>query len=483
VTTSDHTSADAPAYLYRFRSANALLGSFAELENQHIYFASPSQLNDPMEGFGNIVWSGDAIAWRNFLKHYLLNMLMTLSAVAVGGETFDISYCSNLVHMTDEELPKAPIREIYASACDRFLAHRTIQRLITVLGRPATVVRRHELEFYLRAIHPFALMTLNALAFPKGAGADQAASEHIEQACEKQLLALKSALGSRPKNDEASKVLFEVAALHSMQIQLLNEFANPADEKLRGWIHLTRDFNDYYISSLDKLVHRQWYAACFVADPTNASMWGSYGDSHRGMCLKFTPSKHENGRLYLNLHRATGLSGGRDREMETIYGYSPLYFEKVQYGNDYPEVNFFETLGTPSMQKLSRFWYAGPDGTRSTAATQIMADSDEWRAGYWKRYSRIYSTKTPDWAHEAEHRLVLHSDIVQDRRLKYRFSDLAGICFGVNTSVEDKLHAMQIIEAKCVAEGRADFEFSQAVYSTRTRKMEVEPLRLLKVSP
>ena len=38
-------------HFYRFRSIDALLGRHAELEAQEIYFASPAQLNAPMEGF------------------------------------------------------------------------------------------------------------------------------------------------------------------------------------------------------------------------------------------------------------------------------------------------------------------------------------------------------------------------------------------------------------------------------------------------
>jgi hypothetical protein len=39
---------------------------------QEIYFAPPENLNDPMEGYKDVFWSGDLIAWRNLLRHYLL---------------------------------------------------------------------------------------------------------------------------------------------------------------------------------------------------------------------------------------------------------------------------------------------------------------------------------------------------------------------------------------------------------------------------
>ena len=59
------------AEFFRFRSIDALLGKFQELEKQTIYFASPEELNDPMEGLRDIVWDGDKIVWTNFFKHYV----------------------------------------------------------------------------------------------------------------------------------------------------------------------------------------------------------------------------------------------------------------------------------------------------------------------------------------------------------------------------------------------------------------------------
>lgn len=60
---------------YRFRSLDNLLGKYKELENQEIYFASPSEQNDPMEGYHEIYFQGDAIVWTNFFKNYLILLI------------------------------------------------------------------------------------------------------------------------------------------------------------------------------------------------------------------------------------------------------------------------------------------------------------------------------------------------------------------------------------------------------------------------
>ena len=81
------------AEFYRFRSIDALLGKHRELEEQTIYFASPEELNDPMEGLRDIVWDGDKIVWTNFFKHYIfcLNRSCLLLRLIDSYQNFDVN--------------------------------------------------------------------------------------------------------------------------------------------------------------------------------------------------------------------------------------------------------------------------------------------------------------------------------------------------------------------------------------------------------
>lgn len=47
--------------MYRFRSLENLIAKYQELEKQEIYFASLSELNDPLEGHLILYWEGDEI--------------------------------------------------------------------------------------------------------------------------------------------------------------------------------------------------------------------------------------------------------------------------------------------------------------------------------------------------------------------------------------------------------------------------------------
>jgi hypothetical protein len=101
-------------HLYRFRPANAILDGYKELAKQGIYFAAPEKLNDPMEGYRDVFWSGDPIVWRNLIRHYLLCLtqiysetypeidffnsigrlpIPILNAVSYAGENGELSTC------------------------------------------------------------------------------------------------------------------------------------------------------------------------------------------------------------------------------------------------------------------------------------------------------------------------------------------------------------------------------------------------------
>ena len=144
-------------HLYRFRSTRFLLDDdYQELENQQIYFCPPGQLNDPQEGFKDIFWRGDHIVWRNLLRHYLLNLMQAASLTAIMGQEFTPHACTTLIYQTEDDLPHAPIRDIYAAICQAFFAHPSSQNLIATLSSQERSVRRDELIFFLRMMQPLA---------------------------------------------------------------------------------------------------------------------------------------------------------------------------------------------------------------------------------------------------------------------------------------------------------------------------------------
>lgn len=456
-----------PKLLYRMRSINSLIGEHKELENQEIYFAGFEALNDPAEGIKDIFWSGDAILWQNLLKHYLLCLMRVLLCAHLGAERKSINW-NYLALIIDEDLPHEQ-RIAFREAYDEFFRHRLVLDCKQWLVR-RRCIRRNELIYCLHWIHSVAVDTVKRAIERHGAIpiiptydpppslsiSDTDDPKSIESVCAGQNhIRLQRNLMAQGKRSIPWKEMHNLIIL---------------------------DFPEEYIRVLELAVHPECYVACFLESYDNPSVWGHYGDSHKGVCLIFRTQ--ESGQLgYLRLHGISGLSFGPQ-------GSSPSYSDvnhrlvKVTYSTKYLEVDFFQSLGRMPRARSEKFWYQDDNGTRSPALNDLIFD-ESWRHKYWEDYLKGTAIKSADWEYEKEHRLILNNSVIDysdkaTRKWKYYLSDLEGIIFGIKTSQEHKVQIMKTIDDKCRKESRRDFKFYQAMYSTVTGKIEAVELNLLK---
>jgi Protein of unknown function (DUF2971) len=474
------------SHLYRYRPAHAVLGKYEELAKQEIYFSPPEELNDPMEGYKDVFWSGDGIVWRNLLRHYLLCLLKTTAMCVMAGPNFDRAVLKTMIFSAYQDLPETPVRAIYQRACEAFIADPNIQKLIEALASRVTPLRRDELTHTLRALHPFALSVL--LKQWRREGIDGFFRDldalHTHAAAMNEAIARVAAM--KPPEQEAAEVIFSASELMAAQMELIQDYNNPPPPEAQALIFATRDFPVRYVQALDELIHPPCFAACFVANPADASMWGTYGDSHTGVCLKFKTAADGEGQPALNLNGITGWRGGTGMAPEPIRSFHPRSFYKVNYSESYPEIDFFNSLGRLPIPLLNAVWYTDAGGERSTCNSVRSLDTDTWRQKYWEAFQSGAICKTSEWAHEQEYRLLLWSNLNDfkdkpSRKLQYKFSDLSGIIFGAKTATEDKLKIMKIVEEKCRAEKRSEFEFHQAQYSRKDRSFKIAPLNLIRL--
>jgi hypothetical protein len=475
------------SHFYRFRRASALLDApYEELARQEIYFPSPGELNDPMEGYKDVFWSGDRIVWQNLFRHYLLCLLKTSSLCLAVGSKFDPADLKTIVFSAFENLPDAPVRGIYGRACDGFFAAPNIQKLVEALAVRTTPLRRDELAHTVRAIHFFALLVL--FRELKRAGVDTVLRD--DDAFQAQAATMNEriarAVAMTPSEQEVAEALFSASELAVAQMALVQDYnrAAPAEKAL---LFFTRDFSASYVRALDELIHPPCFIACFVADPANASMWATYGDGHKGVCLKFRTTPDSEGQPALNLNGITGGRGGTGKEIEPVRSFHLRRFYEVNYSATYPEIDFFNSIGRLPIPLLNAVWYRGEGGELSATRGARSLDTDAWRKDYWEAFQSGAICKTSEWKHENEYRLLLWSSLGDlkdkaDRKLHYKFSDLAGIIFGANTATESKLKIMKIVEEKCRAEKRTDFEFYQAQYSRKQQGFRIAPLTLIRIS-
>lgn len=229
-------------------------------------------------------------------------------------------------------------------------------------------------------------------------------------------------------------------------------------------------------------MYGEWYVACFLKDYKNPSLWGYYGNGHHGVCLKFKTNLNSENDLSINLYQIVGM-GGTKEHSKLIYNNAKTPFYKIKYNQKYPEINFFRSLGVLPLPRLYEQWYMDENKCISSCAS-IFQNEEEWRKKYWDIFSECITTKLGDWIHEDEYRLLLtpmsidFSDPTR-RTVRYNFSDLEGIIFGINTSTEHKLRVVEIILEKCKKEDRKDFKFYQAYYCKETGKIEASELDYL----
>ena len=463
--------------VYRFRSVDRLLGSSKELEKQEIYFASPSELNDPTEGLRPIVWRGDTIAWTNLFRHYLYCLHWTCIRFAVVAkdsrlEEFEIPVVEEVnLSVT------AAMSRVHERAVTTVFETANLPKLVDVLAKSDRSVGDIEMLFFLQLFHLSAVEGIKAAHSQLGSPIPYLSETPLPHPLARIPEALELAM--QMDYDNAPDVVLRASTKlmrglyfggkYALSLRLREEQADTLEENLR---YLYFDFSRIYLEHLTHLLYPNWYAACFSRNCNHAATWASYGDDHKGVCLVFEvepDSDSGKSAVTLNMLRRYGVSGGQRIAR-------PELFHDVKYGPDVVEIDFFRSLGRLPHQKAVETWYGDGRGNLSECAAHLEGDIDLWRREYWNRFLPGIVQKGADWQHEKEARLILHGlldDLAPEERMAtYEFASLVGIIFGIRTPDSAKIEVIDVIRQKCVEHGRDTFVFSQAYYSRKTDQIE-----------
>ena len=458
--------------LYRFRSIEYLLGDeYQELEKQTIYFASPDELNDPMEGFRDIVWDGDKIVWTNFFRNYIYclhasDIVLRITDVSEGLNVDNIP-----IPLRWNQPVTLEIEHMFDEVWRRLLYLPELEEIIEALSSTNRQIRYDELELYFRIIqfvHSVQVeqsnLTRSLIPEPERHQRTTKLSNDIQQTLRSVL-----SLIAKPRNSASEEVINagfrqQAAAYYSQKIHQLLESPSPTGRP-DIFHQLFFDFPKKYLDEVENLLWPKWYAACFAKDYYNSSVWGHYGDKHRGACLIFESIEAGESTILKLYHEA-----GEGLETKPFY--------EIDYADKPGEVDFFRSIGQLTGDELKKLWYTDDEGNESECGDHLQSDGAtfNWQEGYWDRFYRDITAKTKDWEYEQEYRLILVDmlDKYEDkesRKLIYNFSSLKGIIFGIRTSDEDKLKVIKTLVYKCEENDRTDFKFYQAYYSPEDRRI------------
>lgn len=462
--------------MYRFRKIEHLLDK-GELENQEIYFSDIASLNDPMEGFREIYWKGDSILWKNLIKHYLLCLENAIMLSNLSDEQKNFSQEDISVFLSAEKLPTEKYRNVFHEICNIFFNYEGMSKYLEILACCSDGITRDELYVHFKIIHRIAIDSIikTHVAHELQPAPDNPVPDYPDL-LKKLLPILENLRTDREKEQEKISILCSTLKQTMREMDLVYAY----NLKLKGpgnkQYFIFHEFPNAYIDYIEKLTYHEAYVACFMENCTSFVVWSHYGDSHKGVSLKFKNK-------FIDLYGIVGIqSGGKH-----VYDKRKFPFKEIVYSNTFPKINFFASIGRLPVSQIMSQWYTDVDGNKSIYADELLdgANMENWRQAYWEQYEKSFLTKLKDWEYEAEFRLLL-TDMLDmrveknTRKLKYDFHDLEGIVFGIKTPLEAKLKIINIIEEKCKKANRQDFAFYQAQYSASTGEIKVFRMNMLK---
>lgn len=465
--------------IYRYRSVDNLFGKYKELENQIIYFASLDQLNDPMEGLHDFVWSGDRIVWENFFRHYLyclhkccIDFLNDEDAQVMTSEDIPVHHTKNTHMLKSEHI--GMVKEFYQKYFDSEGSEGS--QLLDFLENGQRV-RRVELLAILNFIHKPILHGLQSLYRDPGYADTDGQYDQILKDISGDVQSFFKILKS---TDSSGSVSVEdiYSTLDRMQYAniLAGNYLSTNDSlsvKEQNVNSLNRNFPSMYLEEMNKLIYTSWYTACFSKNYHNSSMWGNYTAGHRGACLIFEAVPDKSGCDSIILYS----NSNNEWQSRRLYD--------VTYEQSSREVDFFRSISRLPLKELLTTWYSDALGNKSHCANHIGNYDSEinWFKTFFNAFYRNTTSKTKDWDHEEEKRLIIFDHYRKytqpDRRqLKYDIKSLKGIMFGVNMENEDKFAIIQIIRKKIEIADHPGFKFYQAYYSPDEDNIQKFPLDL-----
>lgn len=477
------------AEVYRFRSTERLLDKiFRELEQQTIYFASSEQLNDPMEGFRDIVWNGDNIVWINLFKHYIYCLHWAYMSIKIFGNQIEFEADHLPVSGRWDEPPTPQMGTLLDEIWNRISGELKLPCLAEQIATKRHEVRYSELQFYLNGIHLQSLDIIQQVYVKRGLSTE--AERPRDTSNFDKLFLPDSGLfelmsQAETEHEHSSEIMFSIAYQMRAGQRLIDKYNlrnPPTDTFDKNRQLLILDFPNIYVEQLGKLLWPEWYTACFTKSYSNSSLWANYGDSHKGVCLIFETVENDH-KDSLAVKHVTGW--GFDSEGNTIehWNFRPLAFHDICYSEKPSEIDFFNNIGMLPLNALNKLWYSDDVSNYSESAPHITTEKERqsWWKRHWDDYERDIIAKSKDWKHEQECRLILPALLegsLDDRRrsVTYEFNSLKGIIFGIRTSDEDKIKIIEVIQRKCAENKRTDFNLYQAYYSPEhgdIRKYEI----------
>lgn len=464
-----------PQYLYRFRSIEKLL-KYKELKNNEIYFSTLEELNDPVEGFVNIYWLGDEVLWKNFLKHFFscFDIAFREHLQDDKKRKFTINVFECFHHYKDKsEKEVSEAKQFFEDMWQYFYEYSSLSKIIILLSKRKKRLSKNRLSTYLNMLTSIAFNSI--VSFLKEKHNISVYStfkpEDVKRLIDGVVYMIES--------DKRFEFIDNIETDTTMNI--IPDFKNTFYLYRKeinldlGLISLIHNFADTYLKDIERLLYPIYSVACFTKDMSQSNMWSHYADGHKGVCLKFN---------------AQGVDSKRGLSLKINQNNNDIdaYFHKVVYSNRSYILNFFNSIKQLPTETYIEKWCRDKKGNYTKKKLGILSNKDEWQNHIEYNHNKIFTSKLKDWKHEQEYRLLMMISYNKDnvtidrniRKVKYNFSDLDGIIFGINTSKDDKIKILSVLNKKYIKEKHMDLKIYQAYCKNNIGRIECERISAFK---
>lgn len=465
-------------YLYRYRSIKSLF-KYKELDNLSIYFAKPDELNDQMEKYMNVVWQGDAIAFQGLFKHYLYTLTHLYFSASVRNPKQDIDV-NNLPIFLDIKVLEAPeLQDLFKDIYNKFFAFSGVAQFPSKMAASKKKFTIDEMGLIFRGIHLYAYTVIDIVikSYFLDKNRANASDELYDMVTHwdgyNQILDVLTSGKYSAEQIEEAKTDFVIQ--QQVHRELLNKELYK-DHNTHNISLLTFDFPEVYMRNITKLLYNGYCIACFSSTYQNEPMWAHYADSEKGVCLQYK-IRHNNGEKCLHLYSISNIIvTEKEEKIEKIFHDVPAF--RVLYSNEYPEIDFFTSLGVLPMPIIQNFCLCNYEQTEFSSCLSSYQPVERWAVEYHKQAINHICTKAQNWSYEQEYRIFQRdvftpiSENKENRFANYSITDLEAIIFGRNVSSEEKRKIINIIASHCY-EKNHNVKFYDLYYSTITKKLEL----------